>query len=175
MPRTLTRDTASRYRQVVRVILGLALRGGVLLGAFFALTPGIWSREDLGVIPALAAVSVGLGVSHDRGLAELSLGRWASGVLLFELTYVSGLVVVLASIGTALGEDSLTSTDQRIVASVAVLILAAIVGGGRTWSTRRSRDEGAERDTRREAIRENVRREIEEIERAARQQVPPAS
>lgn len=159
------------------MILGIALRGGVLLGAFFTLTPGVWSREDLGVIPALAAVSVGLGVSHDRGLADLSPGRWAAGVLLFELIYVSGLVVALALIGTALGEGSLTSGDQRIVAFVAVLILAAIVVGGRAWRSLRARGEAVERDARREAIRENVRREIAEIERQARtaRETPPAS
>lgn len=108
----------------------------------------------------------------------MPLGAWARFHLVFGIEALALFVAGPMTLGLVLGEDVLTSAAQVVVYGLSVIV-AVLSFTQLGWLARRRSilHPDPERDARREAIRENVRREIAEIERQARtaRETPPAS
>ena len=164
-------------RNVVRRIVAALVSGGVPLLAYWLLVPAVWSRGTLGWLQAVAAVSAVLALLHDGG--SVRIGAWARFHLVFAIEALALFLAGPLTLSLILGEDVLTSTAQMVVYGLAVIV-AVLSFTQLGWFARRGSilRSDPDRDARREAIRENVRREIAEIEqqaRAARPDLPPAS
>ncbi len=151
--------------------------GGLPLVAQGALTPEIWPRATLEVLDVASVFGVVAGL-RIGGYLSHSLRAWA----VLVVPYAAGLVAlgtaIMVGSGVVLGDGLLQTGVQRVAFGVAAAGAIATIAH-LTWSGRHGFPPrpDPDRDARREAIRENVRREIEEIERQARtaRETPPTS
>lgn len=143
-------------REALFELVLLAVTGGVLGAwvvlrrlAFFshaagsATFPGLVVADASGVSPTLAGLAVALGYAggvqrtgragheHGEGTALLLVAALATGVILASDVFESGALVDRLLFGTLLG---LETADLAVSAGVALLVTAAAIALGRTWS-----------------------------------------
>ncbi len=140
---------------------------GAPLVAYVLLAPAVWSRDDIDGLVLFAAFGLGnglLAVLRSRGTLPWPIG------LRMLFGGAACLVAFSIVLDVVLGGAPVETWAQRTVVAVSVVVVAAgvrtLVGESRGRFAPRP---DPERDARRAAIREDVRREIAEIERRARQ------
>lgn len=155
----------------VRSLMSAALCAGLGWLMLATLSPSVWAHD---VVQRMIIFYSAGAVGSVVGTAFSGLERtrpspwvWLRITILFaaESAAIAIGVVVLARI--LAGENELHSTAQQVVFACAVLAgVASWVGMRRERRIPPFTDEGGEE--RREQIRANIRREIEEIERSAK-------
>lgn len=155
----------------VRFGLGVLVRGGIVLGAYLLVVPAIWSRADFEFFAygiGLAAMSGWGALGRDAG----PLAKWVLIEVLYSVGSATTLISAFVLIGALFGDDTLTSLTQMVAFGAATATAACFW----FWMRRAARSPAftdPDGEDRRAAIRANVRREIEEIEKAARTSLKP--
>ncbi len=152
----------------MRTLIGLLVAAGLPAALYLTLTPGVWDRDDLQVLLLVAALSAGRALGIRRRPENLGFVRWGSFLAVREIGFAAGMLVLTVGFVVVADRDGLETSAQRVVVTVALVVLASSILLGRVFVRRTHREDEVEREARREAIREDVRREIAEIERRAR-------
>lgn len=149
------------------VILGVC----AVFGAYWALSPSVWSRETFDLLPLGAAFAAGGNLGHEVSMSRSKAHHpdswrvWLGWQIFESIGYAAALVVIAVVLAEGGPSSVLQTSEQRVWLGLSCVLSVALF----LWlwiSTKLHRTRmNAQADLRLEHVREEARRNVDEFVR----------